>query len=320
MSRNRWTIDDSTIFDEPIRIPKGVDDAYFLRFSPPVLTLSSGIKFVSSYRDFVFRLFPNTYSAYTYYTQTRRFLNYMFYSLKIEKILDIHYRHIKQFMKHISINETSSSYSTIKLMFVKFHHDALIVKMPYPSEHSKKAAFHKVNDVGEKTIMKGMFDRTVENDVFDIIHQVLEYSQSKSLVDLRANALIAVLLYLNLKAGQAANIKVNDLFRNQNGERFLVNKKNSNNDVVKVCENATKHLKLYLSQLKPIDKQSPLFQSFSRNGILSGRKIGSRSVRVIILNFCEANNIKVFNAREITQSRRYVSIEEHSSIFDKLYE
>ncbi|MEP6343117.1 MAG: hypothetical protein ABJ275_07355, partial [Maricaulaceae bacterium] len=135
MARNNWGIGENCLFNEPIQTPSGIDDAYLLRFSTPVLILSSGRKYVNSYIESVFRLLPNTNSAYAYYFQTNRFLNYLFYSLKISQIDDIKYRHIQKFIKHYWDKKpdygNSTVYSAIRVMFAKFRHDGLISDISY---------------------------------------------------------------------------------------------------------------------------------------------------------------------------------------------
>ena len=85
MSNQSLRIEHSTIFDDPIPLPYGIDDAYRLRTTVPMLILNSGFAFVKSYQEFLYRMIENENSFKAYQGNTARFLNFLFYRLNLIK-------------------------------------------------------------------------------------------------------------------------------------------------------------------------------------------------------------------------------------------
>lgn len=318
MSRNRWILDDSSTFDEPIQVPTGIDDAYMLRFSPPVLILCSGKKFVSSYRDFVFRLLPNTHSAYTYYTQTNRFLNFVFYCLKIHQIDGIEHLHIQKYMKNYlgkpSDYGDSSVFSAIRMMFGKFRHDGLICDIPYPSAEDTIGHI-RANKPRKSRPKKQPFQRYPEHETYDLLDKVLDDPESSDILDFRANAIVAILLYLDFKVGELVKLKTKDFFINDLGQEHIIYCKADDKQVLRICSKSARHLVLYLDQFDESDPEDPLFQQLTRSLLPTGRPFVAQTASNIVHRFCKRNMIEKFSSREITKARRYVSVKEFNKSF-----
>lgn len=322
MSRTRWVIDDRTTFDEPIIAPEGIDSAYLLRLTTPAIIIGSGIEFVFSYRQFVYRLLPNTKSAYTYYWQTSRFLDYFFYVRKIRKISEINYGHIQEYMKFYLGNDAdyndSSVFSAIRMMFGKFRYDGLIDDIPYAQAENTIGSI-RLNRKRKPRIKKMPFEKRIEHSNYDMLHDSIQGCRSITLQDLRAKVLISLLLYLDIKVGEAVKVKLEDLEIDKDGKKFVFYERSGAQHVVKLCCNSAQHLGDYQNVLASTTKAEFLIQNFNRNGLPTGRGIGPQTARNIILEYCERKSITQLNPREVTQARRYISPKEFNSSLSNLY-
>lgn len=321
MSHDHYFIDVKATFGKVIQLPQGVDDSYLLRFSTPILMISSGISFVNSYRDFVFRLLPNKNSAYANYYSTNKFLNYLFYLLRIRDIKNVKYEHIQAYMKHM-MGENSDfrdlpAFCFIRLMFGKFRHDGLIEDIPYPLVENTIGQM-RLNTPRKSQVVTQPFERQSQHEVFESIDSHLSAAKGSNIYEFRANALIAFLLYTDLKVGEALNLRFSNLYEDKVGKKYIRYQKRNEETLVKLCNKANLHLDAYLGVFEKIYEHLPLFQKITRSKLPAQRGLKVASARIIVHDFCDRNGMVKVTPSSITKARRYVSVKEFMAM--KLFE